>query len=120
MRHPSFPNLPAAALRRWAIATAVLLVGSLWHDARAQDKPAAVASQANLSAAALACMSCHGTNGKAEGVGYMIGGKSAPALASALLDFKDGRRQGSVMPPITRAFSPGELEALAQEFSKYK
>jgi sulfide dehydrogenase cytochrome subunit len=68
---------------------------------------------------ATACMACHGTNGKAQGVGLPIGGRAERYLFEALQGFKSGQRPGTIMPQIAKAFSEPELKALALEFSKF-
>lgn len=82
----------------------------------AQTPPA----DASVKGWATACMACHGTNGKAQGVGLLIGGRSERELFEALQGFRSGQRGGSIMPQLAKAFSEPELKALAVEFSKFK
>jgi cytochrome subunit of sulfide dehydrogenase len=117
---PSLRQAWAAGL----IALGLLSMPTQPAHAQQQDIPgiptANGQAEFNLAATTLACMSCHGTNGRAEGVGYVLSGRPASVLNKALIDFKEGRRDGSVMPGIARSFANPELEALAKEFSKFK
>lgn len=69
---------------------------------------------------ALACMSCHGPDGRAEGVGYAIAKRPSEQILGDLLKFKLGLRAGTVMPTIAKAFSDEELRTVAVYFSNVK
>jgi len=116
----NFPPSPRGRARALLVALAGACCAGAAAHGKAAAATAAPAPTAARPSVAVACMSCHGTDGHAEGVGYFIGGRPAPVLAQALLEFKDGRRAGSVMPGIARAFSDAELRSLAEQFSKFR
>jgi sulfide dehydrogenase cytochrome subunit len=68
----------------------------------------------------LSCASCHGTDGKSPGSIPSIGGASKEYLYKALLDYKSGKRYGTVMMKHAKGFSDNELEQIAYYFSKVK
>jgi cytochrome c553 len=69
---------------------------------------------------ASSCMACHGTDGKAEGVGLTIGGQSADELHKDLLDYKSGKKQGTIMHQHARGYTDDELKRIALYFSQVK
>lgn len=64
------------------------------------------------------CFSCHGTDGHSAGAMPSIDGKSASYLADTLKRFRDGGKQGTVMPRIAKGFTNEEIDALANFFSR--
>jgi len=68
----------------------------------------------------LSCASCHGTDGKSPGAMPTIGGASKDYLYSALLDYKAGKRYGTIMTKHAKGFTDAELEQIAYFFSKVK
>lgn len=69
---------------------------------------------------ASSCMACHGTDGRAEGVGMSIGGRPGEELASLLLAYKTGQRTGTIMQHHAKGYSDDELKRIAQYFSQFK
>jgi cytochrome subunit of sulfide dehydrogenase len=69
---------------------------------------------------ALSCTSCHGTDGKAEGVGLHIAGRKPDELHKMLLDYKSGKRQGTIMHQHAKGYSDSELKRIAIYFSEVK
>jgi len=63
------------------------------------------------------CFSCHGTDGHSAGAMPSIAGKDYDYVVTALLEFKSGAREATVMDRITKGFSDEEIEALARYFS---
>ena len=63
------------------------------------------------------CANCHGTNG--HGVGGMptLAGRPQERLIEALTAFRSGARAGTVMPQLTKGYSPAQLEAIAMYLS---
>jgi cytochrome c553 len=89
--------------------------------------PAALAQPAKASAAefqttlwAASCMACHGTDGRAEGVGMSIGGRASQELYDTLLAFKSGKRAATIMHQHAKGYSDDELKRIAQYFSQIK
>lgn len=66
------------------------------------------------------CMSCHGTDGRAEGTGLSIGGRAADELYALLLAYKTGSRAGTIMDQHARGYSDAELQRIAVYFSTLK
>ncbi len=69
---------------------------------------------------ASSCMACHGTDGRAEGVGMSIGGRASGELAGMLLAYKSGERIGTIMQQHAKGYSDDELKRIAQHFSQLK
>jgi cytochrome c553 len=69
---------------------------------------------------ASSCMACHGTDGKAEGVGLTIGGHKADELHRELLEYKTGKRIGTIMHQHAKGYSDDELKRIALFFSQIK
>lgn len=69
---------------------------------------------------AMSCASCHGTDGKAEGVGLYIAGRKSDELYNLLIDYKTGKRQGTIMHQHAKGYSDSELKRIAVYFSEVK
>jgi cytochrome c553 len=69
---------------------------------------------------ALSCASCHGTDGKSPGAIPSIAGTDKKYLYKALLDYKSGKRYGTIMSKHAKGFTDAELEQIAYYFSKVK
>jgi sulfide dehydrogenase cytochrome subunit len=69
---------------------------------------------------AVSCMACHGTDGRAEGVGMSLNGRTSAELADLLLAYKSGQRSGTIMHQHAKGYSDEQLKRIAQYFSKFK
>lgn len=69
---------------------------------------------------ALSCFSCHGTDGKSRAVTPYIAGMGKTTLYKTLLDYKHGKKVGTMMQKHTKGFTDEELEQVAYYFSKVK
>ncbi len=69
---------------------------------------------------ALSCAGCHGTDGKSNGIMPTIAGMGKTSMHKTLLDYKYGRRTGTMMPKHVKGFSDDELEQVSFYFSKVK
>ena len=67
---------------------------------------------------AYACAGCHGTNGHAIAPTPTIAGKPESDFVEAMLDFKSGKRESSIMNRIARAYTEEDIAALAHFFKK--
>jgi len=86
---------------------------TLTTPAWAQPPAVPVSSlQAQLWAAS--CMACHGTDGKAEGTGLSLHGRSAADLYTALLAYKNGGRVGTIMQKHAKGYTDAELRRIAE------
>lgn len=86
--------------------------------AAAQQPNAGADLQAALLAAS--CNACHGRDGRSVAGIPPLAGRPADELATALLDYKYGRRAGTVMNRHARGYSDDELRAMAREFARAK
>lgn len=68
----------------------------------------------------LSCASCHGTDGKSNTTIPYIAGVSKASMHQTLLDFKSGKRVGTMMQKHVKGFTDEELEQVSYYFSKVK
>lgn len=101
------------ARRHRLACVAPLSLGLLVSPALAQDGAAIAIS--GTSAGAPACASCHGIHGEsnAESGFPRLAGLDAAYLVHQLASFVDGTRKNDIMPPIAKALTPQEREAVA-------
>ena len=80
----------------------------------------AVGSADSMNSAALGnpCAGCHGTDGHSKGAMPTIAGKSADFIAKSLKDFRDGKKQSTVMQRIAKGYSDAQIEALAKLYGQ--
>lgn len=67
---------------------------------------------------ASSCMACHGTDGRAEGVGKPLAGRNAEELHRMLVAYKRGDREATIMHHHARGYTDEELRRIAQHFSR--
>ena len=91
------------------IAT-LLLAGSL----SAETLPVPITPGAMLGNS---CAGCHGTDGNSPGAIPSIAGKSAGFIQSALIDFRSGKRDGTVMSRHATGYSDEEIRLIAEFFA---
>ncbi len=102
-------------LRASSVPIALCTLAALALPAHAQPAAAPVSDlQAQLWAAS--CMACHGTDGKAEGTGLNLHGRSAADLYAALLAYRNGGRTGTIMHKHAKGYTEAELQRIAQVF----
>lgn len=68
----------------------------------------------------LSCASCHGTDGKSVAVTPYIAGMGKAIMYQTLLDYKYGKKTGTMMQKHVKGFSDAELEQISFYFSKVK
>lgn len=100
---------------RWIFYVGFL--GAMWASpsfaqSRSEDLQSAIWASS--------CMACHGTDGRAEGTGLTLQGKSEQELYNALVDYKSGKRTGTIMHQHAKGYSDGELRRIARYFSQAK
>lgn len=66
----------------------------------------------------LSCASCHGTEGKSNTVIPNIAGMDKTIMFQSLLDYKYGRKEGTMMQKHAKGFTDAELEQISYYFSK--
>jgi cytochrome c553 len=80
----------------------------------------AVASNASGQMVAMQCNGCHGYNGASAGAIPTLKGLPADYLASAMKDFKSGKRPATIMNRIAKGYSDAEIDAVAEYYSELK
>jgi cytochrome c553 len=81
---------------------------------------AAASAHAQAPAArdiASTCANCHGTNGASRGVVPSLAGQSKADLAAKMLEFKQNRRPGTIMPQLAKGFTDDQIDAVAAYFA---
>ena len=62
------------------------------------------------------CFGCHGYNGVSQGVAPSLRGRRD--IAATLVEFKSGRRHGSIMDRIAKGYSDTEMDAVGRFFAE--
>ena len=88
-----------------ATATLVALVAA----------PAAADPARNLASA---CASCHGTDGRSQGVVPSLAGQSKTNLLQALREFRDGKRPATIMHQLAKGYNDTQLDLLSDYYSR--
>ncbi|MEN9842299.1 MAG: hypothetical protein RLZZ612_128 [Pseudomonadota bacterium] len=95
----------------------MMLCTCTWCAAQAQaNAPSAL----QVSIWASSCMACHGPEGRAEGTGLTIGGKSAEDLFGKLMAYRSGAVKATIMHQHVKGYSEDELRRIATHFSSLK
>ena len=63
------------------------------------------------------CAGCHGTDGHSPGAIPSIAGKSAEFIQTALIEFRSGKRAGTVMSRHATGYSDEEIRLIAEFFA---
>ena len=92
----------------------VLLLGA------AGAAPALAVDPAAETLVAATCASCHGPDGRSRGDIPGLAGRDKGELVRLVRDFRDGKRQSTVMQQLARGFSDAEIEAAAAYFAAQK
>ncbi len=69
---------------------------------------------------AAGCANCHGTDGQARMGMPVLAARNRSDLVELMQDYKNDRRQGSLMNQLAKGYEDAEIEALAQYFSQFK
>ncbi len=69
---------------------------------------------------AAACALCHGTNGTNAGGLPNLAGQPRNYIAQQLHDFRDGKRQATIMHQIAKGYTEPQINALAEFFAAQK
>ncbi|MFN3629259.1 MAG: c-type cytochrome [Casimicrobiaceae bacterium] len=81
--------------------------------------PAATTDNPSIKLIAATCQSCHGFEGRAQGVGLRLAGQGAAEIERKLLTFRNGTAQATIMQRHAKGYSEAELRALAQYFGRF-
>lgn len=90
----------------------VCLAAALPQGAAAADPRATIVARS--------CNSCHGPDGYSPGAIPSIRGMPRQSFINAMRDFKSGRRSGTIMDRLAKAYSDAEIQAMAEYFSSLK
>lgn len=78
------------------------------------------AQQRDAAILANACMSCHGMDGKSQGVIPSLAGQDAKQMAQLMKDYAAGAVKGTAMNFIAKGYTPDQIDTLAAFFSARK
>lgn len=109
---------PCAALAATALGIATALAQQPAPPAPAFAAPDL--TPAGVRALAANCAGCHGTDGKAivdtDDLG--LAGISRDKFVTRMTQYKEGKRQATLMHQLSKGFSEAEIAALADHFSR--
>ncbi len=116
MKLPFFHDSHRAGRARSAAPLIALVIGLVFHAA-AQAAPRV---EDSIAQRALACVGCHGQQGRAARDGYYprLAGKPAGYLYHQLQHFRDGRRHYGLMTRLVDPLSDAYLLELATYFAE--
>jgi len=70
---------------------------------------------------AATCANCHGTDGRTQGeIVPTLAGRDRELIASRLREFRDGKRQATVMHQLAKGFTEQQIDTLAAYFAAIK
>lgn len=66
------------------------------------------------------CFNCHGTDGKSTQAIPPLAGLAKPHLATLLKEYKEGKREATIMHQLSKGYTDEEIDGIAEYFSKQK
>ena len=69
---------------------------------------------------AASCSGCHAANAKVETPVPPLKGRPAADLTDAMIEFKSGKRAGTIMDRIAKGFSDEEIRAISAWYAGQK
>jgi sulfide dehydrogenase cytochrome subunit len=69
---------------------------------------------------AATCANCHGTGGNAQGAVPAIAGQPKGDLVQKMNDFRDGKRQATIMNQLAKGYTPEQIDLIAGWFAQQK
>lgn len=75
------------------------------------------ANTMHIATMADSCAGCHGTDGASPGAMPGFSNKTADVIKKALLEYKAGTKEATVMDRIVKAYSDADLDAMATFFA---
>jgi cytochrome c553 len=79
-----------------------------------------LAADDNGRALAATCTGCHGPNGASAGAIPSIAGMETERLVALMRDFRDGKREATVMHQHARGYTDEQVEAMAAWFAQQR
>ncbi len=86
--------------------------------AMAADHPAAASGSTTLLASN--CFNCHGTDGRTTHAIPPLAGVAKPHLITLLKEYKEGKREATIMHQLAKGYTDEEIDGIADYFSKQK
>lgn len=83
------------------------------------ENPASVCV-AHTKVIAATCFNCHGSNGKSSTAIPSLAGQDKEYFVTAMKDFRDGKRDATVMKKYALGYTDDEYEAMGEFFAKVK
>lgn len=99
-------RFPQRTTATWSLALLAVACVGLTATAHAADDDA--------RALAAGCASCHRAT---ERIPPPLAGQSRESLVEKLRGFREGKRDGTVMPQLARGYTPAQLDAAAAWFA---
>lgn len=84
-----------------------------------KEKPASVCA-AHIKTISATCFICHGPNGKSVAAIPGLAGQDKDYLVTAMREFRDGKRESTVMQKYALGYTDREYEAIAAFFAAIK
>ncbi len=81
---------------------------------------AGAANAAEAPAGAASCSGCHANSARVDTPVPPIRGRPAADIATAMTEYKAGKRQGTIMDRIAKGFSDEEIRAIAAWYAEQK
>jgi cytochrome c553 len=69
---------------------------------------------------AATCANCHGTGGQARGAVPSLAGQPKEDIVQKMNDFRDGKRQATIMHQLAKGYTPAQVDAIAAWFAAQK
>ena len=83
--------------------------------------PALAQSDATLARSlAATCANCHGTTGHSQGTVPSLAGQSKAEIVQKMTEFRDGKRQATIMHQLAKGYSPEQIDLVAGWMAQQK
>lgn len=83
-----------------------------------ENPPSVCASHTKIVAST--CFNCHGPNGKSSAAIPALAGQDKAYFITAMKEFRDGKREATVMKKYALGYTDDEFEAMGEFFTKIK
>jgi cytochrome c553 len=112
-------NRGAFAMHYLRVSILCLILAAWLNGAIAATTTTAAAIPDSIAQRVVACIACHGKEGRAGSDGYYprIAGKPAGYLYNQLINFRDGKRTYPIMTAMLENLSDAYLREIAQYFA---